>query len=94
MVTFDHKEGIAFLLSRRNHDGGFQEIQGGDYRPDATAWVSLCLDAYHGHRDIAAAARAKLRSSQRTDGSIPLSAEHPEAFWPTLSGALAFLAIR
>ena len=55
----------------------------------ATAWVILCLEAYKTHRDIVFAARAKLRSSQEANGSIPLSAEHPEAFWPTFPSALA-----
>jgi hypothetical protein len=90
MVSFDHKREISFILSRRDHDGGFPEIQGGDYRPDATAWVTLCLDAYQTHSDIAAAARAKLRSTQKADGSIPLSVDHPEAFWPTFPSVLAF----
>jgi hypothetical protein len=89
MVTFDHNREIAFLLSRRDQDGGFQEIQCGDYSPDATSWVVLCLDAYQSHSDIATAARSRLRSTQRDNGSIPLSAEHPEAFWPTFSAALA-----
>ena len=90
MAPFDHKREISFILSRRDNDGGFQETQGGGYRPDATAWVILCLDAYKGHSEIAATARARLRSTQKTDGSIPLSPDHPEAFWPTFPGALAF----
>lgn len=89
MVSFNLEREISFILSRRLLDGGFQEIQGGDYRPDATAWSILCLDAYKAHSDIAIEARAKLRSTQKANGSIPLSVDHPEAFWPTSPSALA-----
>jgi hypothetical protein len=88
--SFDYKREISFILSRQDHDGGFPERQGGDYRPDATAWVVLCLDAYKTNNEIATKARKKLRSTQKPDGSIPLSEKHPEAFWPTAPCVLAF----
>ena len=89
MVSFDYTEEISRLLLRRKGNGGFQEISGGDYRPDATAWAILCLEAFQVHSDIVSIARSRLMSTQKADGSIPLTASHPEAFWPTFPGALA-----
>jgi hypothetical protein len=89
MPFIDLTTEVSNLAARQRSDHGFPEIAGGDYRPDATAWAILCLDAYQAQPDIASTARARLRSSQRPDGSIPLTADHPDAFWPTLSGVLA-----
>lgn len=89
MRATDPTSDIALLLARRRPDHGFPEIVSGDYRPDATAWAILCLDAYPVHGEVAAAARARLRSSQLPDGGIPLSIDHPQAFWPTFPAALA-----
>lgn len=80
---------ILSLLARRRSDGGFSEQPGGDYRPDATAWAALCLNSFHAYPDIVAAARAKLCTSQLADGSIPITPDYPEAFWPTAVASLA-----
>lgn len=80
---------IDTLLSRRTSDGGFAEIPGGDYRPDATAWVILCLESFQTHPEIVAGARAKLATAQLPNGSIPLAPDYPEAFWPTAPAAMA-----
>lgn len=80
---------ITALLARRRTDNGFPELPGGSYRPAATAWAILCLEAHENYRDEVTSARARLKASQTSDGSIPLSADHPEAFWPTFPGALA-----
>lgn len=93
MTVTDPAGGLQTLIARRRADGGFPEQPGGDYRPDATAWVIHCLAAYQLHGEIASAARARLKASQHADGSIPVTANHPEAFWPTFPGALAFSGV-
>lgn len=70
-------------------DGGFAETPGGDSRPDATAWAALCLEAFQSHPEIADGARARLAAGQLPNGSIPLSPDYPEAFWPTAAAAIA-----
>lgn len=80
---------IDTLLSRRTSDGGFAEIPDGDYRPDATAWVILCLESFRTHPGIVAGARAKLAAAQLPNGSIPLAPDYPEAFWPTAAAVMA-----
>ncbi|MCM2265001.1 MAG: terpene cyclase/mutase family protein, partial [Desulfuromonadales bacterium] len=80
---------IDTLLSRRMPDGGFAEIPGGDSRPDATAWATLCLESFRTHPEIVAGAREKLATAQLPNGSIPLAPDYPEAFWPTAAAAMA-----
>ena len=80
---------IDSLLNRRLPDGGFSEVAGGDYRPEATAWAVICLESFRIHSEIVTAARAKLVASQLPDGSIPLATDYPQAFWPTATAAIA-----
>jgi hypothetical protein len=80
---------IAALAGRSLPGGGFPEMIGGDYRPDATAWAILCLESFHCHAGMVADARSKLVENQQPDGRIPLAPDHPEACWPTAVAAMA-----
>lgn len=80
---------LTTLMERRLSDGGFAELPGGGWRPDATAWAILALDSFGSNPELAANARARLASSQLPNGSIPIDPEYPEAFWPTAIAAMA-----
>ncbi len=84
-----YADAVPALLQARQADGGFAETPGGDYRPDATAWATLCLDSFQLYPELSAAARGRLSAGQQPDGGIPLSADYPEAFWPTAAAAMA-----
>ncbi len=71
------------LRKRVGRDGGFSGRSGEEYRPDATAWAILALDATGIRPDLVENARKRLADSQKSDGSVCVSADHPEAFWPT-----------
>lgn len=80
---------LEALSERQLPGGGFAEFPGGEWRPDATAWAVLTLDAFRVQPERCAEARARLASAQRADGSIPLSPDYPEAYWPTAAAAMA-----
>lgn len=80
---------LATLLERQLPGGGFAEFPGGEWRPDATAWAVLTLDAFRVQSERCAEARSRLASAQHSDGSIPLSHDYPEAYWPTAAAAMA-----
>ncbi len=70
-------------------NGGYRSRPAAGYRPDATAWAILALQASGvASRDLNPA-RARLAADQQSDGRVSVSPEHPEAYWPT---ALAILA--
>lgn len=77
------------LSSRTLPCGGFSEMPGGDYRPDATAWAILALDRRPVEERVERA-RLRLASDQAKDGRVSLSPEHPDAFWPTPLAILAW----
>ncbi len=64
-------------------------MPGGDFRPDATAWAVLFLRNQASHADSIQRSCKHLVESQLPDGRVPVSRNHPEAFWPT---ALAIMA--
>jgi len=78
------------LRKRVLKDGGFAVRDGGVYSPDATAWAILALDANGIRPDLVENARERLADSQKSDGSVCVSADHPEAFWPTPLAVLAW----
>jgi hypothetical protein len=67
-----------------------QNRQNGEYRPDDAAWAILALSASEKDSDILGSARTRLMKSQREDGRVPVSPDHPEAFWPTPLAILAW----
>jgi len=81
------------LLERRLPDGGFGEQPGGDYRSDSTSWAILCLSRFQIHDEIVSAARTKLCKIQLPDGSIPLSPDYPNSYWPTAAASRALAGI-
>lgn len=78
------------LQKRALNEGGFGFQAGGEYRPDATAWAVLALDATGFRPDLAESARKRLADGQKSDGSVCVSADHAEAFWPTPLAVLAW----
>lgn len=78
------------LLQRELADGGFQEQPGGVYRPDATAWSIIALAAGGTDNQTINSSRQRLAKEQKEDGRVSITADHPEAFWPTALAALAW----
>jgi hypothetical protein len=71
-------------------EGGFACHRGESFRPDATAWAVLALEAYPGNRDLTLPACWRLAKSQLSDGRIPVIDGHPESYWPTALAVLAW----
>jgi hypothetical protein len=78
------------LRKRALKEGGFVLQEGREYRPDATAWAILALGVAGIQPDIVTNARKRLADSQKSDGRVCVSADHPDAFWPTPLAALAW----
>ncbi|MHC4269360.1 MAG: prenyltransferase/squalene oxidase repeat-containing protein [Planctomycetota bacterium] len=81
---------FSIILDRVLPDGGFAAYPNGEYRPDATAWAALVLEAFSQDHNRVEAARTRLVNSQLSDGRISLSASHPESVWPTAMAILAW----
>ena len=73
----------ADLLTRLRPDGGFSNQRGGPYRPDATAWAIIILSSIKPDMKCIPPATARLIADQCEDGSLAISPDHPQAFWPT-----------
>jgi hypothetical protein len=71
-------------------NGGFGIHQGGDFRPDATAWGIIALNALEPGTGLIEAARHRLAGAQLDDGRVPISPSHPETIWPTSLAVLAW----
>ncbi len=63
---------------------------GGSYRPDATAWAVLALQASGVEPGDLKPARARLAADQLPDGRIAVSSEHHQGYWPTPITVLAW----
>jgi hypothetical protein len=81
---------IESLCQRILLGGGFPAKAGGKYRPDATAWAILALTISGTKEDALESSRARLVSSQLSDGRVCLLPEHPDAYWPTPLAVLAW----
>jgi len=84
------KSCVEALKKRSLKDGGFTSRVKGGYRPDSTAWAVIALSAAGIDDPMIHLARSRLVSDQKEDGRIPVSQEHPEAFWPTSLAILAW----
>ncbi len=82
-------ESLEELGKRVLSNGGFSSLPRGTFRPNATAWAILILQGYEQPSHILDKAHRHLVSTQKHDGHIPISPDHPEAISPT---ALAILA--
>ena len=80
---------LSTIRNRSLTDGGFALYAKEMFRPDATAWAVLALEAYAGNKDLIIPACQRLTRSQLSDGRVPVIEDYPESYWPT---ALALLA--
>jgi hypothetical protein len=90
MSEFSITSCLKRLTARALAGGGFAARDGSAYRPDATAWGIMALAAAGQEPELVKAARARLARDQLPDGRLPLSPDHPEAFWPTPLAILAW----
>lgn len=81
---------IDQILKSSLPGGGFANRPGGQYRPDATAWAVMALQACGVERQRLRAARQCLAASQQEDGRVVLSPDRPALFWPTPLSVLAW----
>lgn len=81
---------MAELQQKQIADAGFRSRAGGNYRPDATAWAILALEASNDETGDMQSTRARLAADQQPDGRVSIDSEHPEAFWPTSLAVLAW----
>ncbi len=86
-------EAVGLLQERALAEGGFRSAAGADYRPDATAWAVVALRAAAVDPKLLLPALERLAADQAPDGRLPISPRHPEAFWPTPLGLLAWQGI-
>ena len=59
-------------------------------RPDALAWAIIALKPNGLRPEDLRPIRDRLAACQQPDGSIPISSDHPHAFWPTPIAILAW----
>jgi hypothetical protein len=71
-------------------EGGFALYENGIFRPDATAWAVMALEAHNSNADLTTPACRRLSKSQLSDGRIPVIQGHPESYWPTSLALLAW----
>ena len=92
MAPTDSKEQSQLVsLEKRFVEGvGFPYRPGGGFRPDATCWAILALEAAGSTSGVVAKARRLLASIQGPDGRVCVSPQHPDACWPTPLAALAW----
>jgi hypothetical protein len=70
--------------------GGFAMYPKESFRPDASAWAVMALEASNNNRDLTIPACRRLSKSQLSDGRIPVIEGHPESYWPTSLALLAW----
>lgn len=83
-------EALAAIRRHALETGGFSLRKGEGFRPDATAWSILALNAAGQENDLLEAARRRLADSQLPDGRVPMAPHLPEAYWPTTLAVLAW----
>ena len=84
------KEALDKIRNRSLPNGGFA-LNRDAYRPDATAWAILALEAAGGDRGLTIPACQRLAQSQHSDGRITAIEGNRESYWPT---ALCIMAWR
>jgi hypothetical protein len=84
---------IETVRNRSLPKGGFALYGGESFRPDATAWAVLALEAYGGYGDLTRMACQRLAKSQLADGRVPVIESQPESFWPTSLALFAWKKI-
>lgn len=81
---------VRSIRERALPEGGFRSGVRGDYRGDATAWAVLALRQAGADAELWQSGAARLAAAQLPDGRIPVSPQHPEAFFPTPVAVLAW----
>jgi hypothetical protein len=81
---------VETIRDRSRPEGGFSMFNGKSFRPDATAWAVMALEAYGSGRDLTIPACQQLARSQLSDGRIPVIEDFPESYWPTSLALLAW----
>lgn len=90
-LTDTNEKSQLGLLEERFVEGvGFPNRPGGGFRPDATSWAILALEAAGSASGVAGKARRLLANAQSEDGRVCVSPQHPDACWPTPLAALAW----
>ena len=83
-------QGLKQLKERALAGGGFGIQPGENFRPDATAWAIIALQALGSDPGLNEAARQRLAAAQLQDGRVSISSDHPESCWPTPLAVLAW----
>ncbi|MBN1222190.1 MAG: hypothetical protein JXB23_02995 [Candidatus Aminicenantes bacterium] len=81
---------IEEIQGRELDRGGYSIVPGGPYRPDATAWAVIALEASGVTNDRLTKARERLAGSQRSDGRVVFSSRLGAAYWATPLAVLAW----
>jgi len=84
------KETVQTIRKRSLPEGGFAMYDKEVFRPDATAWAVLALEASGNNRNLTIPACRRLAGSQYSDGRVSVIAGHPESYWPTSLSILAW----
>lgn len=81
---------VTKIIHRSLPEGGFSAYDGGGFRPDATAWAVLALEAGKVNRKLINSACRRLSGRQNSDGRITVIEGYPKAWWPTSLSVLAW----
>jgi len=86
----DDKLQLKALEDRYVEGVGVVHLPGGNPRPDAACWLVLGLQAAGGDECVIENARRLLAAAQTQDGRVPVTPQHPDAYWPTSLAVLAW----
>lgn len=84
------KASLIKIINRSLPKGGFSTYNGGPFRPDATAWAVLALEAGEVGRKLSEFACQRLSCCQNSDGRISVIEAYPRSYWPTSLAILAW----
>ncbi len=90
MTSSSEKSQLVLLEDRFVEAAGFPYRPGGGFRPDATCWAILALEAAGSTSGIIDKARRLLVKAQNADGRVCLAPQNSDAYWPTPLAALAW----
>ena len=84
------KASLKKIITRSLPQGGFSTYNGGHFRPDATAWAVLALEAGQVDRKLSNFACRRLSDCQNSDGRISVIEDYHRSYWPTSFAILAW----
>jgi hypothetical protein len=85
---------IETVRKRSIPEGGFAMYDGESFRPDATAWAVMALEASGSGQHLINAACQRLARNQLSDGRITVFEGYPESYWPTSLALLAWKKVQ